>query len=67
MVLMKVFQRCKGSCQVKKNSKIREKLGLIRHTPPTPLSNFNFFFETFGNMKTTQKKHKITQHSKKIF
>ena len=40
-----------GSCQVKKNQKIREKPGLIRQHPPTP-------YLIFWNMKTTQK----TQH-----
>ena len=32
----------KGSCQVKKNQKIREKLGLVRQHPPSLLTNFFF-------------------------
>ena len=43
-----------------KNSKIREKLGLVIHRPPwppTPLYNCLSFL-TFGNMKTTQKNTK---------
>ena len=37
-----------GSCQVKKNPKIREKRGLVGQHPPTPLANYFFFkhFET---------------------
>ena len=44
----------KGSCQVKKNQKIREKLELVRpiQLPPYP----NFFFLTFGNIKPAKKK-----------
>ena len=53
------------SCQVKKIPKIREKLGLVGHHLPTPLAIFYFFFETFGNMKTTQETHKKTQFPKK--
>ena len=52
----------KGSCQVKQ---IREKLGSVRSHPPTTLSNF--FFETIGNMKTTQtntEKHNISKNKK---
>ena len=56
----------KGSCQVKKNPKIREKLGLFRQHPHTILYNFLFFFETFLNMKTTHKNTKNTKYSKKI-
>ena len=37
----------KGSCQVKTNPKIREKLGLVRPHPPTPFSNFSFFLKHF--------------------
>ena len=52
----------KGSCQVESNPKIREKLGLVRPHPPTPLSNFSFALETFGNMKTTQKQQKTKKN-----
>ena len=48
----------KGSCQIKKNQKIREKLGLFRPHPPIPPIQFFFFFETWNQ----HKKHKITQH-----
>ena len=34
----------KGVCQVKIILKIREKLGLVRPHPLTPLSNFFIFF-----------------------
>ena len=46
-----------GVLQVKTNLKIQEKLGLFRPHPPTPYPIL-FFFETFGNMKTTHKKNK---------
>ena len=54
-----------GSCQVLKNPKIPEKLGLVRHHPPTPLSSFCFVLETFGNMKTTPKNTKKYKIKKK--
>ena len=34
----------KEFCQVKKNQKIREKLGSARYHPPTSISNLYFFF-----------------------
>ena len=54
-----------GFCQVKIITKIREKLVLVGPYPPTPLSNFLLFFETFWNMKTTQKTQKNTKFLKK--
>ena len=56
------ISRLRVSCQVKKNPKIREKLGLVRLHPPTRLYNFLDFLETIRNMKTTQK---MTQSFKK--
>ena len=51
------IQRLKGSCQVKKNPKIRQKLGLLRPSPPTPLSIFWGFFGNIG-------KHENNTHKK---
>ena len=51
--------------QVKIIQKIREKLWLVRPDPPTPLSIFYIFLETFWNMKTTQKTRKNTKFPKK--
>ena len=50
----------KGSCQVEKKSKIREKLGLTIPHPPTP-------YPFFGETCTVEKKHtKNTQIPQKI-
>ena len=49
----------RGHVKLKK-SKNQRKLGLSRPYPPIPLPNLKKL-ETFGNMKTTQKKHKKTQ------
>ena len=41
------FVLFKESCQVKKELKIREKIGLARPNPPTPtLSFFKFIYES---------------------
>ena len=52
---MKRRKLSEGCCQVKKNPKIRE-----NQTPTTHPPIHFFFFETFGNMKTTQKNTKKT-------
>ena len=45
-----------------KLKKIREKTRIRQKpNPPTLLSISLFFFETFGNMKTTQKTHNFPQ------
>ena len=51
----------RGLVKFKKNLKIREKLGLVRHHPPTRLPNF---LNYFGNIKTTQKKTKFPKKKK---
>ena len=48
----------KGSCQVKKNPKIREKIGLARRHPPTPVNFFIFFWKDIQQEITTQKQKK---------
>ena len=49
----------RGLLKLKKKKKIREKLALVKHHPPTHLPDILLFFETFGNIKTTQKTQKI--------
>ena len=50
---MKRKNQTKGTCQGKKNPKIREKLGLARRHPPPP-HLFNFFLNMY-NKQNTQK------------
>ena len=50
----------------KKNQKTREKLGLDRPLPPTPLSKFFiFFFENMYNNKKQDKKYKLSKKNPK--
>ena len=60
--------RAKGSCQVEKIQKIREKLGLARQHQPTSLYNFIFFFwKHVQQHKTTQKIHNFQKKRKSEF
>ena len=52
--------------QGNKNPKIREKLGLARPHPPTPLFNFLYFLETGTTTKTAHKSQKNTISPQKI-
>ena len=54
-----------GFCQVKKNPKIREKLGLARQNPPTPLFNFYFFGNMYNKKKLTQKTQNFQKNNTK--
>ena len=56
------YHPTKGSCQVQKNPKIREKLGLSRQHPPNRLSVFYIFF---GNMYNEKNNTKNTIFQKK--
>ena len=49
-----------GSCQVKTNPRIREKLALVGPHPPTPLSIF-FYFGKHVEQKNDTEKHKISK------
>ena len=55
-----------GFCQVKKNQKIREKLGLARQNPPTPLFNFYFFWKHVQQKKLRHKKTKLPKKQHQI-
>ena len=48
-----LHQTLRGSCQVKKNKKIREKLVLVRQHPPTPPIHF-FFWKHEKTQKTQE-------------
>ena len=55
----------KGSCQVENNTKIRQKLGLLKPHTPTRLSDFSFLFKQLETW-IQHKKHKISKKKKKI-
>ena len=52
--IMKSVSPLRGFVKLKKIKKSEKKLWLIRHHPPTPLSNFFFFWKNKNNTKNTQ-------------